>query len=190
MNPKPIITIFLICILGMIGCDDHNRRVMVLDVDKTDADVIYQTSKADFYFEKGELLNYCIKNSEEEKNGEGNGFIYQKIIDYINTYEGNPILIPDTLGTMMSAEQVAILPDTINAVRVWDSNHPYAYVTEEIRWAVIDFAKSGNLRIFYHQTAAFMDSVNVEEIDTEGYGLTQITGMNDSIVFSQLRWIQ
>ncbi|MEM7575678.1 MAG: hypothetical protein AAF433_22435, partial [Bacteroidota bacterium] len=100
------------------------------------------------------------------------------------------VIIPDTLGTKLEFEKEIYFNQSDSLIRVRDQDHPYAYITEDIRWAVIEFAKKEELRIYHKETATYLDTIVVDEVDTDWYGETNITLMNDSIIFSQLRWIK
>lgn len=186
MKIRLIIPLILILTIGFSSCDDHNKTVVVLKESNGESDVIYRTSIADFYFEKTELIKYC----EEENDGEANDFTYPQIIEYITNFDGNPVIIPDTLGTKMAVEKEVMFNQSDSLIRVRDQDHPYAYITDDIRWAVIEFAKKEELRIYHQESANFLSTVIVDEVDTDWYGGTNITLMNDSIIFSQLRWIK
>ncbi|WP_157811840.1 hypothetical protein [Tenacibaculum sp. SZ-18] len=179
----PLILILTIC---LSSCNDHNKTVLVLKQSNGESDVIYRTSVADFYFGRAELIKYC----EKENDGEDKDFTYPQIIEYITTFNGKPVIIPDTLGTKMEVEKEVVFNQSDSLIRVRDQGHPYAYITDEIRWAVIEFAKNEKLRIYHKKTADFLDTIIVDEVDTDWYGETNITLMNDSIIFSQLRWIK
>lgn len=186
MKMRFIIPLLLILTIGFSSCNDHNKTVVVLKQSDGESDVIYQTAIVDFYFEKTELIKYC----EKENDGEANDFTYPQIIKYITTFNGNPVIIPDTLGTKMEVEKEVMFNQSDSLIRVRDQDHSYAYITDDIRWAVIEFAKKQELRIYHKETADFLDTIIVEEVDTDWYGETNITLMNDSIIFSQLRWIR
>ena len=110
-------------------------------------------------------------------------------MDYLIKYNGSPILIPDTLGTKWVKEGDIDFNSSDSLVRIRDYEHPYAYITEAIRWMTIEFARNGNLKIKDIKTSRFVDSIIVDDVETELYGGTYIHLSNDSIVFSQLRWI-
>jgi hypothetical protein len=186
MKMRFIIQIILILTIGFSSCVDHNKTVVVLKQSDGESDVIYRTLSADFYFEKTELIKYC----EKENDGEANDFTYPQIIEYITTFNGNPIIIPDTLGTKMEFEKEVMFNQSDSLIKVRDQDHPYAYINDDIRWAVIEFVKKGELRIYHNETANFLDTIIVDKVDTDWYGETNITLMNDSIIFSQLRWLK
>ncbi|MGB1037670.1 MAG: hypothetical protein ACPGYY_03415, partial [Bacteroidia bacterium] len=113
-----------------------------------------------------------------------------QIIEYITNFDGKPVIIPDTLGTKMAVEKEVVFNQSDSLIRVRDQDHPYAYITDDIRWAVIEFAKKEELRIYHKETSNFLDIIIVDEVDTDWYGETNITLMNDSIILSQLRWMK
>ena len=111
-----------------------------------------------------DLIEYCRKNDK----GEPNDFTYGKIIDCLKSYPEEVILIPDTLGTKMVADsEVVSFDQNDGLVRVRDEDHPYAYFTEEIRWAIIDFAKEGRLKIFVKELHSFADTIMIDESDKD-----------------------
>ncbi|WP_346883125.1 hypothetical protein [uncultured Algibacter sp.] len=172
--------IILLIIIITNSCNEHNKSVIALSKSKHNESVIYQTPLADFYFEKKELIDYC----EKENNGEPNDFIYPQIIEYITKYGENPVIIPDTLGTKMRIEKEVIL------IRVRDHEHPYRFITDDIRWAIISFAEKGKLKISHKKSNKFLDTIIIDKVDTDYYGKTNITLTNNSVFFSNLRWIK
>lgn len=179
-----IIILLLISVLS--SCNEHNKSVIVLSKSEYKKNVIYQTPLADFYFEKQELINYCQK----QNNGEPNDFTFPQIIKYITEYGNNTVIIPDTLGTKLIVEKEINFNQSDSLIRIRDQDHPYGYITDDIKWAVISFAKKGKLKILHKKLSKFLDTIIVDKVDTDWYGETNITLKNDSIFFSQLRWIK
>jgi hypothetical protein len=87
----------LIIILLLSACNEHHRKIIVLTGFQDQKEVIYQTKTADYYLGFDDLTKYCNKKD----NGEPNDFTFRQIIKYIQSYPNQPILIPDTLGTLM-----------------------------------------------------------------------------------------
>ena len=170
----------------LTSCNEHNKTTVILKGYAGQATVIYQTEIADYYIGYNDLVAYC----ENEDNGEPNDFSFNQIIEYLESYPNKPILIPDTLGTKLEMESEVLFTDSDSLIRVRDQNHPYAYITDDIRWSIITFAKKGNIKIFVKEINSFVDTVVVDKVETDWYGETKITLTNDSIIFSQLRWIR
>tara|TARA_R110001632_G_C11264984_1_gene410284 strand:- start:133 stop:693 length:561 start_codon:yes stop_codon:yes gene_type:complete len=178
--------IILLLIIITSSCNEHDKSVIILSESEYDENVIYKTSLADFYFKKQELIDYCQK----ENNGEPNDFTYPQIVKYITEYGSNTVIVPDTLGTKMEIEKEVMFNQSDSLIRVRDHDHPYGYITDDIRWAIISFAEKGKLRILNKESNKFLDTIIIDKVDTDWYGETNITLTNDSIFFSQLRWIK
>ncbi|MEX0998272.1 MAG: hypothetical protein WDZ45_14575 [Flavobacteriaceae bacterium] len=177
----------LILILFLtISCDKNKKQTVKLEDFNLSNPVHFQTALVDFYFEKDDLIDYC--NSEDD--GEDNDFTFAQILEYLNSYDTIPIFIPDTLGTKMTIEDSTYIKNSDSLIRVRDQNHPYAYITDDIRWAIIDFARNGKIKVFERSTEKWLDTIIIDEIETKWYGETNITLTNDSIIFRQLRWIK
>ncbi|MFI8606709.1 hypothetical protein ACIGCP_19755 [Cellulophaga baltica] len=178
--------IILLVIIITSSCNEHDKSVILLSKSEHKKNVIFQTPLADFYFEKKGLIDYCKK----ENNGEPNDFTYPQIIKYITEYGKNPVIIPDTLGTKMEIEKEVMFNQSDSLIRVRDHEHPYRFITDDIRWAIISFAEKGKLRIFHKESDKFLDTIIIDKVDTDWYGETNITLTNDSIFFSKRRWIK
>lgn len=176
----------IVIILLFSACKGHNRTKVVLEKEANGKEVIYQTEKVDFHFDYQELIEYCKK----EDDGEPNDFAFRDIIKYIESYPDEPVLIPDTLGTKLEKESEINFNDSDSLIRIRDSDHPHAYVTEDIEWAIIKFAKKGKLRIFDRYSNSFADTIIVDKVEADWYGETNIHLKNDTIIFSILRWIR
>ncbi len=149
-------------------------------------EVVYRTEVADFYFDKQNLIEYC----REQDNGKANDFAFPQIIGFIESYDGNPVIIPDTLGTKLVREGDVSFNESDSLIRVRDSEHDYAYITDDLRWAIIDIARKGDVRIYHTPSSRFLDTVIVNDINTDWYGDTNISLTNNTIIFSEMRWIR
>ena len=129
----------------------------------------------------------CIRDRDK---GEPNDFSFKDVIRYVESFPDNPVLIPDTLGTKMEKENEINFNESDSLIRIRDQEHAYAWVTEEIEWAIIKFAMKGNLKIFEKYTNAFADTIIVEKVEADWYGETNILLKNDTMIFSALRWIR
>jgi hypothetical protein len=69
-----------------------------------------------------------------------NDYLYPQIIEYITNFKENPIIIPDTLGTKLVIEKELMFNDSDSIIRTRDQDHPYAYITDRLRWALIAFS--------------------------------------------------
>lgn len=180
--------ILLISVITFLAfsCREHKKQTVILNEYNLSVPILYQTDLVDIYFEKEDLVGYCKK----EDNGEDNDFTFPQILEYLNSYDTIPIFIPDTLGTKMAKERDIRFNDSDSLIRVRDQDHPYAYITDDIRWAIIDFAKKGKINVYARVSENWIDTIIVDKVDTDWYGETNITLTNDSIIFSQLRWIK
>lgn len=178
--------------LILFGCssgrsfENHNRQKIELKELTDTSWVIYKTPYADFYFGRSDVKAYCQK----ENNGEHNDFVFEQILDYLKEYGNDPVIIPDTLGTKWVKAGEIDFNDSDSLIRIRDQNHPYAYVTDAIRWMTIELARKGNIKIKDNRTGEFTNTIFVDDVETGLYGETNIHLSNDSIVFSQLRWIR
>ena len=182
---KTALKVIVITIL-FFSCNGSERTIVAIKKDAFVKEVIYQTEKADYHFDYQELIEYC----KREDNGEPNDFVFKDVIKYLERYGDEPVLIPDTLGTKMEKEKEVNFNDSEELIRIIDFQHPFAYVTEEIEWALIKFAKKGNLRIFEKYTNSFADTIIVDKVEANWYGETNIHLKNDTMIFSALRWIR
>jgi hypothetical protein len=133
-----------------------------------------------------DLADYCKK----EDNGEPNDFTFRQILEYLKSYTGKPVLIPDTLGTKFEKGSKVTFTESDSLIRIRDQEHPYAYVTDELRWIIIEFAKKGKLKIYAKNIDSFVDTIIIDKVETKDFGEINLTFTNDSIFFSQLRWIR
>ena len=90
----------------------------------------------------------------------------------------------------MEKEKEINFNESDSLIRIRDQEHAYAWVTEEIEWAIIKLAMKGNLKIFEKYTNAFADTIIVEKVEADWYGETNILLKNDTMIFSALRWIR
>ncbi|MCE4564259.1 hypothetical protein INQ51_08035 [Maribellus sp. CM-23] len=182
---KRLIQIIAVLMM-LVSCNGHNRKTVVLNGFQNQETVIYKTSNIDYYLGYDDLVNYCKK----EDNGEPNDFTFRQIIDYLESYSDKPVLIPDTLGTKLEMESKVLFTENDSLIRIRDQEHPYAYLTGELRWIIIDFAKKGKMKIHVNEMDSFVDTIIVDRVENKDYGETNLTFTNDSIFFSQLRWIR
>ncbi len=181
---KKKITIFLLSFL-IFSCT-HHKKPVILKGTQSQKEVIYKTEKADFYFGLDDLIKHCQK----EDNGEPNDFSYRQTISYLTSFKGFPVIIPDTLGTKLEKERNVDFNNSDSLVRIRDQEHPHAYVTDIIRWTLLDFAYSGKLKIFDNDSKTFIETIIIDRVETDYFGETNIILTNDSVIFSQLRWIR
>ena len=177
-----VITFFFL----LFACNKSKRINVVLKKDYFHDEVIYLTERANFHFDKSKLIAYC----KLEDNGESNDFAFRDVIKYVEDYPSEPIIIPDTLGTKIVMESEIYSNRTDSLIRVRDQEHPFAWVTEEIDWAVVKFAKSGDIRVFDKYSNTYSDTIIYAIVETNSYGATNIHLKNDTMIFSTLRWIR
>ena len=178
--------ILLFITLLLSSCNGSKQSTVVLPQYQFEKEVIYDTEKADFHFDQNKLIAYC----KQEDNREHNDFAFKDILSYIDENSGKKVVIPDTLGTKFEKESDVFFTDNDELIRVRDQNHPYAYVSEEIEWAILKFAEEAELRIFDKQSNLFVDTIIYSIVETSEYGETNIHLKNDSIIFTALRWIR
>ncbi len=182
-----IITTITILLASCGGSDriSHDKTTLSLRSTKSDVEVIFQTEIADFHFDKAELVAYCQK----ENDGEPNDFTFPQIIEYIENFDDTPITILDTLGTKMAKASEVLFNESDSLIRVRDKEHPYAYIADDIRWAIIEFASKGKLRIYHKESNSFLNEIILDKVEASYYGETNITMTNDTVIFSVLNWI-
>lgn len=173
-------------ILILIACGHPVKERVVLKKPDGQREVIVQMDMADYYFGREDLIAYC----EDEDDGEDNDFPFQRIIHYIENYPGDPVVIPDTIGTQLEVNPMYGTFEKDSLRRAWIPDHPYSYMLDKLGWAIIDFAREGNLRIYDKQQQIFLDTIIVFENETEYHGSTDILLPNDSVLYWELKWIR
>jgi hypothetical protein len=176
----------IIVFMMLISCSEHNKTKIILTGYENQDTVIYNTNTVDYYMGYNDLADYCKK----EDNGEPNDFTFRQILEYLKSYTGKPVLIPDTLGTKFEKGSKVTFTESDSLIRIRDQEHPYAYVTDELRWIIIEFAKKGKLKIYAKNIDSFVDTIIIDKVETKDFGEINLTFTNDSIFFSQLRWIR
>ena len=181
-----IINIFLF-IITFLSCNGHNKTKINLIGFKDSSEVIYVTERAKFSFGKYDLIDYCTKKN----TGEGNTFIYKQTLEYIKQFKGNPIIISDTLGTIMVPDStVPLLYESDSLVRVRNQNSPYSWVTVAIECTLFEFAKYGKIKVYDLYERKFADFIFLDKVKTNNSCVINVLLPNDSIVFSRLLWIR
>ena len=172
-----------IIVLSLIihSCENHEKTI-VLKSRKIPNKVIYSTNKAKFYFNKKELITYC----NEKVNRESSGLKYTQVIKFLKNTKHKPVLIQDTLATKLVPEKEFYFWGDDSLIRVRKQNHPYNFVTEGIRWALLDFASAGNLRIYDDSSGSLIDTIIVKKEDSGFYEEKKICKKNGDVIFSQL----
>ncbi|MDF2188036.1 hypothetical protein [Paraflavitalea sp. CAU 1676] len=180
-------TYLTVLTLLFIGCSGHDKQRIRLSGFNDKNEVIYETQVANFIFSKSSLIDYCNKKDTAEHNN----FIYRQVVDYLNKYQSNSIIIPDTLGT-------ELVPDsTINfrskdstIIRIRNQKSEYAYVTDALDWTLLDLIQNGEIKVYDKKESKFVEYIFLDEINTSSYGAAHILLPNGSLIFSKMRWIE
>jgi hypothetical protein len=176
----------LLLIFLLQACYRNEKRHINLTGFTEKNEVIYDTRKARFHFGRDELLAYCKKMN----NGEPNRFIYGQLIDYIHNTQGNSIIIPDTLGMKWeNTDSLAGIYEKDTLVFIRDNKSPYAYAAEATTFVLLSFIEEGKVKVFDKRKSTFAPFIYLQKTDDDLAGTTRILLPNDSVIFSQLRWI-
>lgn len=62
------------------------------------------------------------------------------------------------------------------------------YPSDNLRWALIDFAKKGNIKIYCKRSRRFINKILVDEIEGSFSGEVKIMRKDFSEIFYELRW--
>ena len=179
--------ITIVCIIIIFSsCGEHMKTIVKLSKLDNTFDVAYSTKEADYYFIKDDILTHCNK----KKNRERNLVSITQLEQYINSFGSNRVEIPDTLGTKFVPEKEVLFIESNKLIRVRDQKHPYAYVSDEIRWLTIELARKGRICVYDKASNSYLDTLIIDKVETKDYGETNFMKTNDSIIFSQLRWIK
>ena len=172
-------TIYILLLTFVLGsCIKHDKKKVRLYGFENQKEIKYEDGKAIFYLGLNDYRNYL--KEKENKKSLYNG--YRCIIDYIENSEGNPILISDSLRLAGSRKEIYQNGnDTIE--KIID-----VYPSDNLRWAIIDFAKKGNLKIFYKKDKMFLENIIVDEIKYPNSVTVVIKLENKIEIFDQLRW--
>ncbi|MBO9562510.1 MAG: hypothetical protein J7621_07045 [Niastella sp.] len=185
---KQVLQIYLgVLVFLFQGCSGHNKqRIQLLGFyDKNE--VAYETQVAKFIFSKSSLVEYCNNKDTSEHNN----FIYRQVIDYLNKHPGNPIIIPDTLGTELVPDStIHLWSHDSTLITARNQKSEYAYVTDALDWALLDLIQNAEIKIFDKKANKFVEYIFVDEINTSGYGAAHILLPNDTLIFSKMRWIE
>jgi len=179
--------ILLLALIFLTSCRWLNQKNANLPIEPFPKEVIYVTENLNFHFDYFEILKHC----EKEDNDEDNDFIYRDLHKYITNYPNDPILIPDTLATkIMHKREVHFIDiEGDSLIRVRNQEHPHAYVTDNLPWIILKFARKERIRIFHKEKATFLTQIKVVKIDTKNHGVTVIKLKDNSEIYSVLRWI-
>ncbi len=183
---KIIYSKIILLTLLLASCGEHDKSNIKLIGFKDTNEIVFENNVAKFYFSRNDIQEYC----KEMDNGEKNDFMYKQVLQYINDSNTNSIIIADTLATKMEKSSIVGINSNDSLVRIRNSESPYSHVAEVLSWAVIEFAEKGKLKVFDKRANSFVDNIVVDEVNTSGYGSTNILLTNDSIIFSRLIWIK
>jgi hypothetical protein len=105
---------------------------------------------------------------------------YQCILDYIENSEDNPIKISDSLKLPCSRIDIY---ETDSIQIILD-----IYPSDNFRWAIIDFAKKGNLKIYSKKERMLVENIIVDEIQHPNSSTVVLKSESGIEIFEQLRW--
>jgi len=132
--------------------------------------VIYSTFKADYYFDRNELLTYYQDHRS--------GLALEHLNEFIEEQKAQRIVIHDTLGRVL---------DEGGSRR--NDAHQYAHIQDGIGWTIIEFARKGNLKIYSHMTNEFLSEITFFETEDNLAGTSGLC-QSDSVLIEELRWIK
>lgn len=160
------------------SCTKHDTEKVRLYGFENQKEIKYEDGKAIFYLGSNDFINYLKKN--EKQNPLYNGF--SCTIDYIENSKVNPITISGSLRLTGSRKEIYHNGnDTIEkTIDVYPSNN--------LRWAIIEFAKKGNLKIYSKKEKKYIDNIIVDEIKRPYSEVVVIKLENRDQIFDQLRW--
>jgi hypothetical protein len=182
----------------LLSCDGHNKQKIVLSAfnDQTrnktilttlgqDRILTYDTKNAKFIFQLDSLIEYCNGKDSTEHNN----FIYKQVLQYINRHKSDSITISDTLGKVLVPDSIINFSGKADLIWVRDQKSEFSNVTDAIDWALLDFVKNGEIKVYDKKTGKFASFIYLDEVETSTHGAIYILLPNDSIIFSKLRWI-
>lgn len=160
------------------SCANHETQKVRLYGFENQKEIKYEDGKAIFYLGLNDYINYL--KEKEDKNSLYNG--YRCISDYIENSEDNPISISDSLRLIGSRKEIYQNGnDTVE--KIID-----IYPSDNLRWAIIDFAKRGNLKVFFKEENKHIEEIIVDEIKYTNSATVVIMLENKIEIFDQLRW--
>lgn len=174
-------------LLLVSGCNRISTSRVDLDF-QIEKPVIYRTPTTDFHFEKELIKKYCY---DQDTTGL-EGLPFRQILHYLKFYDNTPIVIPDTLGSIITSDISEIYVEVVgdSLARVRDQSHPYSLVVDEFSWILIHFARSGQLKVFDYDSESFAKKIVVKDIDHGLAGTTEIQLLNKKVVHTQMNWIR
>ena len=185
---KPQFFFLSIFFFSLLSCNGYKIKRINLTGFSDQNEVIYETEKVRFSFSHNDIVEYCNKQDSNEHNN----FKYKDLLNYLKNNQSQFIVIPDTLGTILERDSSFYYKgkyiDTL--LRVRNSKNEFAWVTDAIRWTLIDIIKNGRTKIFDKQSNKLVDYIFIDEIETKSHGEVQILLPNKVKIFQQLRWIR
>ena len=184
----PQLFYLIVLIISLLGCNGHDSKRVDLTGFIDSKEVIYETKEVKFIFSQNDIVKYCNKQDSNEHNN----FKFKDLLNYLNNNQSRLIVTPDTLGTILEKDSSFYYKgkyrDTL--LRIRNSKNKFAWVTDAIRWALLDIIKDGSAKIFDKQSNKLVDYIIIDEIETKTHGEVQILLPNKIKIFQQLRWIR
>jgi hypothetical protein len=194
-------SLLLILIVIFMSCDgiSHDKTTITLKGFQNQKEIVYETSEAKIYVGYKDLIEYFKNEGINDSKSEYSFFqtindsTYNQLIRYTKSFKDNSISIQESLATEMIPEKELMPNDSNKLIRIRDFEHPYGYMSKDIRLIIIEFAYNGKLKIFDKNSNSFVEKIIIDIVDTESeppysnviYTGIYITLTNGRILFSE-----
>ncbi len=170
-------TYILLLMIILNSCVNHETKKVSLNGFEKQKEIKYEDGKAIFYLGSNDYVAYL----KEKENNSPLYNAYRPIIEYIEKNDNNPITISDELRLTGSRKEVYKNGnDTIE-------KNIDIYPSDNLRWAIISFAKKGNLKIYHKNEKKYVQNIIVDEIRYPNSATVVIKLENKDEIFDQLR---
>ena len=172
-------TYILLIVILLSSCINHDRKRVRLRRFEKQKEIKYENALAIFYIGNEDYIEYLKEKST--KHPRHNSY-YRCIIDYIKNSEDNPIIISDSVSLLKSEVKTAqnVNDSTRKNIEI--------YPSDNLRWAIIDLAREGNLKIYNKKKKEYVDFIIIDEIKSSSSGEVIIMFENKIEIFNQPKY--
>ncbi len=175
---KNKISILVILLILFTSCTSHDAKKIKLYGFSNQKEVKYEEGNSIFYIGLNDYFEYLNKRAKEKLLSNEDSCI----IKYLETIKDKSITISDT--TSLHGIRKDIFSDGKDTVLTSINIYP----VDNFRWAIIYFAKKGNIKIYNKKKKKFVQNIIVDEIEYSNSAEVVIMLENKVQIFDQLRW--
>ena len=174
---KNLYYFLLLSLLTLISCSKHETQKVLLNGFKEQKEVKYVEGKFTYSLGVEDYINYLT--DKDKKTPLYNGYL--PIVKYIENQLEKSIVISEETSPL-SGSIIQVYNKGRDSVKMEINIYP----SDNFRWAIINFAKKGKIKIYDSEKNYYLDCVIIDEVKSSASEWVILKRNNGEEIFSQM----